>query len=542
MSIRQNYVKDARYFGHSFSEMMEKALPQMKDGILRLSQDEQVLDIGQNQVFENPEIEKLVVVRGREFHPKGTDLFFHKEIYCTEDVRLTEKNTQLRAVYSKKRLMLGNGSKVLRWADAEHAVAVFDHCDLGHNLSSGEQLIVGYDNTFHRLYSPIIRLGQRPEEPDLYMQKRDPKIFRLPVTNDFDDNARYIDDDMVSEKGTVPYTILTKHDLKVLEGIILQGDIHSDGSVRVMENAAVLGNIFAEKDVLLERGTTVLGNVFTQGNIILEEGACVGQPNKISSMIARGNIRFAGKNNVYGYVVSEGGGTVLPNMNAETDAEGKEIKPSYVFPDRILYQETISFKNLEEYKNVDHQGFRGDTHIKLAEIPDGAETIPESQFFGCSGLEKIRFPKSIEVIEAYAFADCENMTVETDLKNLPLTFIGISAFENCRKLDFSSLSENLHTIEGAAFAGCSSLKKLIFSDRAALKKVGDHAFRDCSSLTEVYLPDQTEYIGVSAFLGCTSLKKVSMPEALRNQPGAAELCANCPGVEIVFRETAKQYC
>ena len=245
---------------------------------------------------------------------------------------------------------------------------------------------------------------------------------------------------------------------------------------------------------------------------------------------------------MYGYVVSEGGGTVLKNADAETDADGREIRPAYVFPETIHHQDTIRFRNLEEYKNVDRQGFRLDTHIKLAEIPDGADAIPESQFFGCSGLEKIRLPESITAIEAYAFADCENMTVETDLKTLPLTFIGISAFENCRNLDFSGLSEDLQTIEGAAFAGCSSLKKLVFSDRAALKKVGDHAFRDCSSLTEVYLPDRTEYIGVSAFLGCTSLKKVSMPETLRNQPGAAELCANCPGARIVFRETAKQYC
>ena len=31
---------------------------------------------------------------------------------------------------------------------------------------------------------------------------------------------------------------------KVIEDIILQGDIHSDGAVRIMENASVLGNIF----------------------------------------------------------------------------------------------------------------------------------------------------------------------------------------------------------------------------------------------------------------------------------------------------------
>ena len=97
----------------------------------------------------------------------------------------------------------------------------------------------------------------------------------------------------------------------MIEDIILQGDIHSDGAVRIMENASVLGNIFAEKDILLEKNATVLGNIFTQGNIIFEEGAGAGQPDKITSVVARGTITFYGSNYVYGYVVSEGCGKIL---------------------------------------------------------------------------------------------------------------------------------------------------------------------------------------------------------------------------------------
>lgn len=104
---------------------------------------------------------------------------------------------------------------------------------------------------------------------------------------------------------------ISRGDIKVIEDIILQGDIHSDGAVRIMENASVLGNIFAEKDILLEKNATVLGNIFTQGNIIFEEGAGAGQPDKITSVVARGTITFYGSNYVYGYVVSEGCGKIL---------------------------------------------------------------------------------------------------------------------------------------------------------------------------------------------------------------------------------------
>ena len=313
LTIRQNYTKDPRYFGRSFSKMMEAAIPQMKDGVIHLSRDEDVWDADAHPAFPDSPINAVVIARAHDFCPAEAGLNFKKEIYCEENARFTAENTHLRAVYSKKRVLLGNGCRVLRWVDAEGAVAVFDHCDLGQSLSSGEQLVVGYDNTFCRLYAPVVRLGQRPDEPDLFAQKRDTRLFRLPVSGENMRNVRYIGDDMASGDGTVPYSILTTHDLKLSDGLILRGDIHSDGAVRIMEKAVVLGNIFAERDILLERDSTVLGNVFTQGDIIFEEGACVGQPNKISSVIARGSIRFSGGNNVYGYIAAEGGGCTEKN-------------------------------------------------------------------------------------------------------------------------------------------------------------------------------------------------------------------------------------
>lgn len=82
--------------------------------------------------------------------------------------------------------------------------------------------MIGFDNIFRSLYAPVIRLGQRPEEPDRFMEERDPRIFRMPVMNSHEYNRHYIDDDMVTESGTVPYTIISRGDIKVIEDIILQ--------------------------------------------------------------------------------------------------------------------------------------------------------------------------------------------------------------------------------------------------------------------------------------------------------------------------------
>ena len=541
LTIRQNYTKDPRYFGRSFSKMVEAAIPQMKDGVIHLSRDEVVLDADAHPEFPNSPINAVVIARTHDFCPAEAELNFQKEIYCGADARFTAENTHLRAVYSKKRVLLGNGCRVLRWVDAEGAVAVYDHCDLGQSLSSGEQLVVGYDNTFRRLYAPVVRLGQRPDEPDLFAQKRDARMFRLSVSGENMRNVRYIGDDMASGDGIVPGSVLTMHDLKLSDGLILRGDIHSDGAVRIMEKAAVLGNIFAEQDIILERDSTVLGSVFTQGDIIFEEGACVGQPNKISSVIARGSIRFSGGNNVYGYIAAEGGGYIEKNENEEREQTEAESLPDYCFPDSIQYPDMVSFRDLEEYRNVDKQGFRMDSHILSVRIPDGADRIPGSQFFSCPNLKTVELPQSITAIEAYAFADCGEMTTVPDLKSLPLTFVGTSAFENCEKLNASGLPDTLQTIEGAAFAGCRSLTKLVFSEDAALETVGDHAFRDCCGLTEVKLPDRTAYVGVSAFLGCTGLRRLSLPETLKDQPGVKELPVYCPDARVSFRKAARAW-
>ena len=510
LKIKQDYVKNARYFGRSFSSLVEKALPEMKNGMIMLSRQEKVLEIDGNQEFVQPEIEDLVIARNANLCLRQGDLHFQKEIYSEKDALFVKENIQLRAVYSKKRLLFGNKIRLLRWADAECAVAVYDECDLGERVSSGEQLVIGFDNHFHSLYAPVIRLGQRPEEPDRFMEGRDPRIFRMPVINSHEYNRHYIDDDMVTESGTVPYTIISRGNIKVIEDIILQGDIHSDGAVRIMENA------------------TVLGNIFTQGNIIFEEGASAGQPGKITSVIARETITFYGSNYVYGYVVSEGSGKILKS--------DRERFGEYCFPREPVHEEKITFQDLSEYENVDFQGFRGNVYVKEAVIPEGASVIPKSQFFGCRSLEKMYLPESVSVIEDYAFADCHVLKVWESMEKLSLKSVGISAFENCYALEFISLPDSLTVIGGAAFAECVSVDKLIFSDTSLLKKIGDHAFRGCKNLKEVYLPDSVEYVGVSAFRDCVSLEQISLSEKIKNQPGIAELEKNCPNARIRFRE------
>lgn len=80
-----------------------------------------------------------------------------------------------------------------------------------------------------------------------------------------------IDDDMVTEGGTVPYTIISRGDIKVIEDIILQGDIHSDGAVRIMEMHRCL-EIFSQRMIYFwKKNATVLGNILHRATLYLKK-------------------------------------------------------------------------------------------------------------------------------------------------------------------------------------------------------------------------------------------------------------------------------
>ncbi len=54
----------------AFSALVEKALPEMKNGTIMLSRQEKVLEADGNQEFAQPDIEDLVIARNTIFCPQ----------------------------------------------------------------------------------------------------------------------------------------------------------------------------------------------------------------------------------------------------------------------------------------------------------------------------------------------------------------------------------------------------------------------------------------------------------------------------------------
>ena len=107
-------------------------------------------------------------------------------------------------------------------------------------------------------------------------------------------------------------------------------------------------------------------------------------------------------------------------------------------------------------------------------IPEGTRTIGAFAFSGCM-LKEVVFPNTIEAIDGYAFAYCDNLASLA----LPdgVSKIGSNAFRSCFKLSSVVLPQSLTQIEDGVFGSCRKLETVVFPQK--LVSIGDGAFHYC---------------------------------------------------------------
>ncbi len=529
MSIRQDKVRDQRYFAHSFRGMIEKALPNAVDNTLKLSREEHFIDEKGLGELESDTAEQLVIIRDGTFEsPEGIKVY-DKEIYCGENAVFRTPDVSVRAVYARQRMSLGNRTNVVRWADAEDTLAVYDDCDLGVSATAGNQMSIGRNVKFRRLYAPVIYFGQYPDHLIDPLEGRDPLKFTLPLVSD-KKKTKHVTNENATELGTAPYSIVTPSKTLIVEDITLQGDIHAMGSVRICAGAGVLGNIFAEGSILLEAGCFVAGNVFSQENLEIEQNVLVGKKGQAISVISRGKMTIKENVVIYGYVSSESGGVVCPIYEQDVP----RYDGPYRFNEYELEYTDVAFRNLHEFEAADDAAFRKNVSVRSVVLPDGAQSIRQSMFFGCDNLVRMTIPKSLTAIEDYGLADCRELEELTSFEDTSLEELGVSALENCTKLRRLDFPVTIRHIGASACAGLTEVEQISFAPGNKLVSVDDHAFRDCRKLKKLSFPKTLAHVGVSAFRGCDSLTTLVVPLIVSGEPGIAELKEILPDCKVDY--------
>lgn len=152
--------------------------------------------------------------------------------------------------------------------------------------------------------------------------------------------------------------------------------------------------------------------------------------------------------------------------------------------------------------------------LKSVVLPDSVETINESAFLGCSGLESITLGNGLIEIGQGAIGNCSNLTDIQFGNNVG--YISDYAFSGCSNLTTITLPDSITEMGDGVFDGCTLLQNVDLGN--GVKKIGYGTFLNCKSLTSITIPDCVTSLGNNTFDGCSSLKVAKIGNGLETLP------------------------
>ncbi len=506
--INQSKIKDPRYFAKSFTKsFFERWSVYDNSGKIQISKSEE-LDLADLVDHFEGEYNNVIASEFYDFIPDGPAQF-NKEIMVMQNAYIYG-DIQFRAIKCMKDMIIGQGISVLRWVDAEGYLMIREHSDAGLSASSATVLGLAKNVKFKRLFAPVINIAM-DNAPDINPSR---DIYGLVPIHDVRRDLDTVSEFDVDESKIAPFSIVSNHEVSIHDEIILQGHIRSFKGVRVADRAVICGNIFANQDIYIGRDVLILGNVFTHGNIYLQDNVEIGQPHRISSIVASKTIDFGLNTRVFGYVHSEEGGTVFNEdltQNEIDDRIAQEIKAFSISPEeKIAYLDHLA----QDYHNAFPLTFRNNSEIEEIVVPEGVEVIRRSMFYGCENLVKVTLPSTLKEIEAFAFYGCIQLRELVFTHADGLENMGASAFEQCQSLESFKVPKHIKSIAKNTFRSCDHLKQVDFDNDSQLESVKSHAFLHCVSLSKFECPPKLSEIGMSAFYGCRELSQFKSSQNL----------------------------
>lgn len=122
--------------------------------------------------------------------------------------------------------------------------------------------------------------------------------------------------------------------------------------------------------------------------------------------------------------------------------------------------------------SIGTSAFTGCSNVQQINIPDSVEHIDPYAFSFCKGLHTVKLPASLTLISEELFAECDN------LKNLDIpgsvTEIGANAFSKCTEFSLTGLPSGIQRIGAAAFENCGRIENLELPK--TLESIGEAAF------------------------------------------------------------------
>lgn len=211
----------------------------------------------------------------------------------------------------------------------------------------------------------------------------------------------------------------------------------------------------------------------------------------------------------------------------------------------------------EGVKEVSLWTLKDNKNIRRIVFPEGVEII--DNLTGCSNLEEIVFPSTLQRLWQYSLEDTlwfkkqpkgqiicgkvlykytgeeAEVTVEDGVEN-----ITSYAFRGHKELRRVVIPNSVKIIWAGVFKDCTNLSEVILPD--GLDFISSSSFENCVSLREINLPNGMTKLGENVFRGCVNLKEVVLPDTIvQLYGGVFEDCKNLERVHLPERAEGLDY-
>ncbi len=306
--IAMNYIKDPRYFGKSFKQLLNQATNNFtsRHGIheVQLSKKEKLEITGSTNIPAAGQLNHLLCVQGNLV--SGEKVQFNKEMYVTGNSSIGS-GSAIHVLAADGNVVIGEDIRLKRWVDADGDIDIAARCNLGISASSGKILRLGPNCHFRRLYGVPVTTGDNGETMTGSLMTLLPPIEPMPPEMTF---VR-IKDRKIAPGSMIGKNVVFPQDVQIGHGSILRGDIKSYGKLILEDNVAIEGNIFADDDIIIGRGAKISGHVFSQKTVHISSGTVISRPGTIKSIVGKKSVRIEQNVTIYGYVTTEGEGIIV---------------------------------------------------------------------------------------------------------------------------------------------------------------------------------------------------------------------------------------
>ncbi len=196
----------------------------------------------------------------------------------------------------------------------------------------------------------------------------------------------------------------------------------------------------------------------------------------------------------------------------------------------------LNLSNCIELTEIPDNCFENEFYLKAIVLPESIQTIGEAAFKNCSALEDTGILwQNLTTIGESAYEYSGLKYIELHRCN-SLTQIPKNMLAGCSALETVLLPESIQSIGDNAFYACSSLSE--FNIPPFVTQIGKYTFAQCSSIEEIEIPQGVTEIPENFFYQSSSLKTIILPSSITKINYLA--FDGCPIETVNYRGTTTQ--